>query len=246
MTWPIRLALLISGGGSTAKYIIDACHDGELKGFVKPMVVIASKDGIIGIEKALDAGIEENQIVVCGQQHYTTEELFGQALLETLQTRGVTHVGQYGWLPRTPKNVIVAYEGRIINQHNGPLDTGRPDFGGQGCYGLRTHCARIFFARKSGRVEDQFTEATTHMVTSEFDKGYVIGRRSIDILSEDNPFSLARAAIAAKRQLQVEVLKQFAEGTVAPQPREFALVLPAQYKLLAEAKQVAGMLFPKG
>lgn len=57
----------------------------------------------------------------------------------------------------------------MINQHGGPLDPGRPDFGGRGMYGRRIHCARLYFVRATQR--GFFTEATAQRVALQYDRG---------------------------------------------------------------------------
>lgn len=246
MKLPIRLVLLISGGGTTMEQILLACYNGILKELIEPVLVIASKDNIGGIQRAIDAGFDPSNIAVCGRQMYASDEKFGNALLGLLGLCKIDVIGQYGWLPLTPENVIVEYDRRIINQHPGPLDSGRPDFGGPGMYGRRVHCARLYFARESGLEHDQFTEATTHYVSPKFDEGWVIGKTEVAILPSDDVISLQQRVLPAEHQLQIDVLKQFAEGTVAPQFRSSPLILGVQYKLLEESKRVAGLLFPKG
>jgi folate-dependent phosphoribosylglycinamide formyltransferase PurN len=236
---------LISGGGTTMEQFLLSCRDGDLSGLIKPVLVIASNEGIDGIRKAQDVGLPDLEVIVCNRG-CDSREKYGKRLLSLLRGHRVELVGQLGWLPLTPISVIRAFDGMIWNQHPAPLDTGYPDFGGKGMHGRRAHCARLFFSRTSGRDEDQFTEATAHLVTEEFDKGAVIGRTRIKIEPEDDVVSLAGRVLPEEHKLQIEIGRQFATGTVATQPRETRLIQPSQEALLDEAKRVAGLLFPKG
>lgn len=221
--------------------ILLSCRDGELNGFIEPALVIASKDGIGGIDRAKNAGMPNNQVKVCQRGHQ-----FGGEILALLNYHRIDLVGQFGWLPITPTNVIERYQGMIFNQHPAPLDTGYLDFGGQGMYGKRAHCARLFFGRSTGLEEDQFTEATAHFVTEEFDKGQVIGRTRVPILPSDDVISLQERVLPVEHALQIRVLKEFTLGIVQVQPRTRRLIQLEQEGLLKEAKKVAGLLFPKG
>lgn len=241
----LRLAILISGGGSTMLSIIRACQNGVLDGLIEPALILASKDGIKGIERARDAGIQTSDIVVCSRGG-SSDLQYGESLLALLGLHKVDLIVQAGWMPLTPVKVIKEYEGRIWNQHPTPLDTGHLDFGGKGMHGLRAHCARLYFSRKRGLPEDQFTEATAHFVTERFDEGAVIGRIRVPIEPYDDVTTLAERVLPVEHELQIATARQFAEKTVRPQPRESRLIEPGQEDLLLEAKTVAGLLFPKG
>lgn len=242
----LKLAMLISGGGTTMLEIIQACQKGPLRKLIEPALVIASKDGIGGIIKAIKAKIPSERIHIHDPKMYQNREEFGDALLQLLREHSIDLVGQYGWLPRTPDNVVAAYEGRAINQHNAPLDPGRPHFGGDGCYGRRNVCARLYYVRKTGCLEDQFTEATTHCVTTMVDEGEVIGRTPVEILPSDDVISLQQRLLIVEHQLQIEVLERLARGTARPLRREKPLIPKWRVPLLEESKYIARLLFPRG
>lgn len=237
--------MLISGSGTTMEQIVLAVRSGALKGVV-PSLVISSRAEAGGIQRAKQAGIPEEDILVIRPKDYATREAFGEALITACQARQIDVIGQYGWVPLTPANFITAYRGKIINQHPGPLDPGHPgyDFGGQGMYGMRVHCARLYFVRAVQR--DFWTEATAHLVTENYDEGELLGVKRVEILSDDTPVTLKQRTLPVEWELQIDVLRQLAEGTLKPFRREERLVLPGEEGILATAKEVAGKLFPKG
>lgn len=254
----LRLALLISGSGTTATAVLEAIANGAIEGLV-PAVVIASTAAAGGIAKAKVYGV--STAVVDPKMHATRDE-FGNAVLSVLKTYRVDLVSQNGWLPLTPINVIQAYEDRIINQHPGPLDLGRVDFGGKGMYGKRVTCARIAYAWMMGR--DFWTEATVHEVTEEFDKGQVISRKRVSLPLVHAPLSyaqlvgkrdtlLAATEAVAARLLPVEhrtVIEALAifgrEGQFPKQKRRKPLVDEANTESVQMAKTLAIQLFPNG
>jgi len=235
-----KLALFISGGASTAARIIDECMNGVLQAKIEPVCVIASRRQIAGVDKMRQRGFcEENgNLYVVRRKDFADGDVgdcsFGEEILSKLRLHEVKIVGQYGWLSKTPKNVIQEFLNRIINQHPGPLDPSRLGFGGEKMYGSRVHAARLLYVKRIGH--DFWTEATAHHVTEEYDQGKLIATRVIeideDILSFDpcNDDELRAAVeklqskvLAYEHDLQVEVLNGFAqrgkfEGFVRDKP----------------------------
>ena len=239
----LRLALLISGGGSSAQAIIQATKSGQLA--IEPVCIIASTNEAGGIKLALKEGIAPKDILVLKPEEYTSPEAFGEAILTALRVRGVDIIGQYGWMPKTPANVVTAFLGRMINQHPGPLDPGRPDFGGKGMFGRRVHAARLWFVRKTG--QDFWTEATAQLVAEQFDRGALLKTQRLEILPDDNPELLQKRLLSVEHTLQIATLQDFALGQVKVLlPRKHPLVSPNKEFLLKEAKQIARARFPYG
>ncbi len=239
----IRLALLISGSGTTATAIIQACKSSELP--IKPAVVIASSKEASGIQRIVGGGFSKENIKVIDPTKCTDRSDFAEKLLTVCEEKKVDIVGQYGWLPLTPKKFIQKYEGRIINQHPGPLDSsGAGDFGGKGMWGRRVHCAILYFRRVTNH--DFWTEATTHLVTAEFDKGGVIKRKKTAILPNDTVEDLQKRVLPIEHQVQIEALRDFAHNRVQVVKRDTPLIKEQEKSALEEAKKIAGILYPEG
>ena len=237
----LRIGLLISGGGTTAQAIMQACQSGRLK-HVVPACVIASRPDAGGIVKAQEAGIET---VVVDRRACNSREEFGDHLLHACKPFDLDVVGQYGFIPLTPPAFIEYYAGRIVNQHPAPLDTGFPDFGGKGMYGRAAHAARLYFVRATERAF--WTEATAHHVTKELDEGSVIHTRTVPILPTDSVFDLQQRVLPVEHQVQIEAIELFAQGGILPTvKRQERLILPGEENMLALAKQAACYLFPRG
>ena len=239
----MKIALLISGGGTTAEAIIRACNDGRLQKVIVALV-IASKTDIPGIARTKAAGVAGNDIILLRPKDFSSPQEFGSAILAECKVRGVDFVGQYGWLPQTPANVIEAYQGMITNQHPGPLDPGHPDFGGEGMYGRRVIAARMLFVRRTNR--EFWTEATAQRVAEHLDEGAVLGRRQVPILPEDTVETLQARLLPEEHALQIETLQHFADGKVKELVRNEPLVRPEEYALLEECKKEAIKLYPHG
>lgn len=239
----MRIALLISGGGTTAAAIIRACKTGGLNK-VEPVLVIASAPGIGGIKKVLALGISLKDVAVINPKNFLTAEDFGEKILDECQKRNVEFISQNGWLCLTPKNVVDKYNGMMINQHPGPLDPGRADFGGKGMFGLRVHCARLGFVRRTNR--DFWNEATAQRVAINFDAGAVLNRKQVPILPKDTPETLAARLLPIEHEVIIETLQNFANNSIKEITRDAPLIKPEEYEILAECKKQAIRLYPKG
>ena len=183
-------------------------------------------------------------VVVINPQNFEIPEAFGEAILQSCRARGVDFIGQYGWAVQTPPNVIEVYRNKMVNQHNGPLDPGRPDFGGKGMRGLATHTAVLYFARHIKRPF--WTEATAQRVDVEYDKGAVLASAALAIRPSHNPISLGNELLLLEHSLQIQILQAFADGRVQEIVRDQPLILPGEEEILIEAKRVGRLLFPRG
>lgn len=253
----MNLAILISGNGTTAEAILSAIESKKLTG-ITPVVVISSQAQADGIEKAQRFGIPTS---IVDRKNFTTQEEFGIALLSVLQNYQVTLISQNGWLPLTPKNIVVAYRNRIINQHPGPLDPGRSDFGGKNMFGARVVAARIAYSWITQK--DYWTESTIHYVNEEFDKGSIIQTMRVDIekpekeitLSslQNDPFLLVKATHALQDKLLpiehknvITVIQSFVDNKIPLFEREKPLITSDTYDILDKVKELAVSIFPKG
>lgn len=241
-----RLAMLISGGGTTMREVIKACTSGEIPDMV-PACVIASKPTAGGIEKAKALGVPERNIHVISPR--MGPDAFAREMLAALELAKVDVVAQLGWLPRTPLAVIARYGGWIFNQHPGPLDPGYPDFGGPGMYGSRVHCARLRFAQECGDPEQMWTEAVAQRVHVNFDQGEVLCWERVPIEEGDTVASLQARVLAAEHRVQVRNLQEVARFLFARRAGrvlDVRLIDPRHYALLERCKEEAGRAYPHG
>lgn len=194
-TSELRLAMLISGGGSTLANIITRIADGRLCG-VRIAQVVSSRPNVRGVEIAREAGLP---MTVIQQRDYLDEEAFSAAITAAIDGAGVDLVVMGGFLClwRLPRR----YEGRVINIHPALL----PEFGGRGFYGLHVHAAVL----KAGRAE---SGCTVHLVDEQYDHGPIIAQRRVAILPDDTPESLAARVGEAERELLPEIIAQYATG----------------------------------
>lgn len=241
-----RLGILISGGGTTMAEIIKACQSNEIPK-TEVACVIASKDGIGGMEKARKLSIPNENIVVINPKDYKNgngeidQDAFGKDLLKELKLRGVSIVTQNGWLPLTPENVINAYSDAIFNQHPGPV----PEFGGKGMFGRRVHAAVLLFNRET-KQENPYTEVIGQRVHKKFDQGMVIKSAQIPIFDTDTVDDLQQRALPIEHRVQIEMIKDVVKGNVKEVKKVERLALFQHKDVLCRAKQAATHLYPSG
>jgi phosphoribosylglycinamide formyltransferase 1 len=150
---PVRLAVLLSGSGTTLDNLLAHIEQGDLEADIP--VVIASKE-CLGAHKARDAGIET---------HVHTGVLDPNWLDELCDRYEIDLVVLAGYLKLVP--ITDRVRDRVINIHPGLL----PDFGGKGMHGQRVHQA-VIDAAKRGEVDE--SGCTVHFADDDYDTGSVI------------------------------------------------------------------------
>ena len=173
----VKVAVLISGGGTNLQAIIDAKAAGKLPS-VSLSLVISSKPGVKALERAEAAGIPT---AVVSRAQYPTSQAFDQALLQTLEAYGIQFVTLAGFLSILGPKVLEAYRDRIINVHPSLI----PSFCGDGFYGLRVHQAAL---ERGVKV----TGATVHLVNEITDGGRILLQKAVPVEEGDTPETLQK------------------------------------------------------
>lgn len=235
----IRLAGLFSGGASTLRQIYLATLPGNpLHGRVEIPIIIGSSESAPGFQNLRNAGFyADNQ--VCDPRHFSSPEQFGDRLNMLLGTHNITWFGQYGWLPRTPENVIAEFAG--INQH--PALT--PHFGGKGFYSRTPHAAALYFARLA---QIWTTYPVAQRVHAEYDKGEILAATPVQIYQDDDVETLQKRVLPYEWLTQITALLRICDAS-GPLP-EF--ISPPytwsdfRLSLLEEARARALRDYPRG
>lgn len=191
---PLPLTVLISGGGTTLKNLIAKQRAGELP--VDFRLVISSNPLARGLEIAQDAGIPT---LVVERKKGVSAEDYCAAIFEPIRRAGVRLVVMGGFL----KHVLIPpdFENRVINIHPALI----PNFCGQGMFGHHVHEAVLAAGtRESG--------CTVHFVDNQYDHGPVILQRSVPVLADDTPDTLAARVFAAECEALPEAIRLFGAG----------------------------------
>ena len=173
----LKLAVLVSGGGTNLQAIIDAIDAGTITN-AEIDVVISNNANAYALERAKNHGIEGMCI---SPKAYESREQFNDALTQTIVDRGIDLVVLAGYLVIIPPQLIAAYKNRIINIHPSLI----PSFCGTGYYGLKVHEAAL---QRGVKV----TGATCHFVDEGTDTGPIILQKAVEILPDDTPKSLQK------------------------------------------------------
>ena len=173
----VKVAILVSGGGTNLQAIIDAKAAGKIPS-AELALVLASNDKAYALERAANAGIPSE---VLRKAKGEDPSLYGERLLEVLRKHNIDLVVLAGFLTILPENVIRAYDHRILNVHPSLI----PSFCGDGFYGLRVHEAAL---EKGVKV----TGATIHFVNEITDGGDIIAQKAVEVLPDDTPETLQR------------------------------------------------------
>ena len=173
----LKIAVLVSGGGTNLQAIIDKIEDGTIEN-AKIEVVISNKKDAYALERAKN----HNRAGVCiSPKEFQTREEFNVALLEALEEYQVDLVVLAGYLVIVPENVIERFRNRIINIHPSLI----PSFCGDGFYGLHVHEAVLARGNK-------VTGATVHFVDEGTDTGPIILQKAVNVEEGDTPEVLQR------------------------------------------------------
>lgn len=171
----IKVAVLVSGGGTNLQAIIDAVEAGKITN-TELDVVISNNADAYALERAKKAGIDA---VCISPKDYENREQFHTALIEELDRRNIDLIVLAGYLVIIPKELVSKYKNRIINIHPSLI----PSFCGTGFYGLKVH---------EGVLErgNKVTGATVHFVDEGTDTGPIILQKAVEVKDDDTPKSL--------------------------------------------------------
>ena len=196
----LRVAVMVSGGGTNLQAIIDAVQDGKITN-TELVAVISNNKNAYALERAKQAGIEG---VVVSPKDYENREQFNQALVEKVDSLNVDLIVLAGYLVVIPPAMIDKYENRIINIHPSLI----PSFCGTGFYGLKVHEAAL---ERGVKV----VGATVHFVDKGTDTGPIILQKAVDVEYNDTPEVLQRRVMEqAEWILLPQAIDMIANGKV--------------------------------
>lgn len=187
MTSNTNIAVLISGGGTNLKALIDGEKEGLFKGKIK--IVISNNKSAYGLVRANNAGIKN-----------VVEKDYNK-IFDLLKEEKIDLIVLAGYLKILPDFIIKEYENRIINIHPSLI----PSFCGKGFYGLEVH-------KQALKRGVKITGATTHFVDGCTDGGPIIIQEAVPVFFEDTPEVLQKRVLAVEHKILVESVKYFCLG----------------------------------
>jgi len=188
----LRMAVLISGSGTTLQNLIEYHRQGKLQADI--VTVISSRNGVAGLEKASKAGLP---VMVIPRQGKKLDD-FAHAIYQHLREQQVDLVCLAGFLDFLP--IPEDFQHRVINIHPSLI----PAFSGKGFYGKHVHEAAL----KTGV---KVSGCTVHFADNEFDHGPIISQTVVPVLDNDTPETLAGRVFQAECQALPEAINLLAE-----------------------------------
>lgn len=197
----LKIAVLVSGGGTNLQAIIDAIGNGTITN-TEISVVISNNANAYALERAGKHGIEA---LCISPKQYENREDFNKDFLEKLNSYQVDLVVLAGFLVVLPEMMIKQYENRIINIHPSLI----PSFCGKGFYGLKVHEEAL---RRGVKV----TGATVHFVDAGTDTGPIILQKAVEVKQGDTPEILQRRVMEeAEWKIMPKAIDLIANGRVS-------------------------------
>lgn len=168
----LRIAVMVSGGGTNLQAIIDGINNGTITN-TEIAVVISNNSDAFALQRAADNNIPAECV---SPKSFETRDEFNKALLEKVNSYNVDLIVLAGFLVKIPEEMVHQYNHRIINVHPALI----PSFCGVGYYGLKVHQAAL---EKGVKV----TGATVHFVDEGMDTGEIIFQQPVMIEEGDTP-----------------------------------------------------------
>ncbi len=193
MVQTLPIAVLISGGGTTLKNLLERQSKGELA--IDTRLVVSSRSTAGGLQFAREAGIPT---IVLPRRRFGSDQAFSQAIFAACDVHQVQWVVMGGFLC----HVLIpeSFRGRVINIHPSLV----PAFSGKGFYGLRVHQAALEYGV-------QVSGCTVHLVDDEYDHGPILLQKTCEVLPDDTAETLQRRVFALECDALPEVLQAIAE-----------------------------------
>ena len=201
----VRIAVLVSGGGTNLQALIDAQSRGELKNG-RIAAVLSSRPDAYALERAARAGIPG---YVVARKDFASNREMTVALVDKLRELDIGLVVLAGFLHILTEEMVAAFPNAILNVHPALI----PSFCGAGYYGLHVHEAAMAYGVK-------LTGATVHFVNEEPDGGPIVLQRAVEIQEGDTPEVLQRRVMEqAEWHILPQAVSLFCEGRLRVEGR---------------------------
>jgi formyltetrahydrofolate-dependent phosphoribosylglycinamide formyltransferase len=203
---PIRLAVLLSGGGTTLQNLLDRIADGRLRARV--VQVISNRADSYGLERAAAAGVPA---AVVDRKGCGSREEFSASVFDLCRMADADLVCLAGFLQLI--QVPDDFRGRVMNVHPALI----PAFCGKGFYGRHVHEAVLAYGAK-------VSGCTVHFADNQYDHGPIILQRVVPVRDDDTPDTLAARVHEQENEAYPEAIRLFAEGRLRVEGRRVRIL----------------------
>ena len=197
----LRVAVLVSGGGTNLGALLDAIDSHKIEN-AKVVRVISNNPNAYALTRAKDHGVEA---LCVSPKSFENRDLFNEALLSALKECNPDLIVLAGFLVNIPESIVKSFKNRIINIHPSLI----PSFCGKGYYGLKVHEAVLARGVK-------VTGATVHFVDEGIDTGRIITQKAVEVKDGDTPEVLQRRVMEqAEWIILPEAVAKIARGEIS-------------------------------
>jgi phosphoribosylglycinamide formyltransferase-1 len=187
-----RIAVFCSGNGSNFKALFYAIRNKQLPAEI--VLCLSNRSQCGAIEFAEQNGIATLHIT---EKQFGSFDEFATTMVGRLKEHKIDIILLAGYMHKVPDAVVAAFPERMLNIHPALL----PKFGGEGMYGIHVHTAVL----EAGETE---TGATVHFVNEEYDKGKILLQRTVPVLPDDTPETLAARVLECEHALYPAALEK--------------------------------------
>lgn len=195
---PVKIGVLISGGGTNLQAVIDNTKNENINGEIS--LIISNKKEAYGLKRGELAGIETLYI---DAKSFDSDRDYNLKLIEEFKKRNIELIILAGYLKVLSPEFIKEFKDKIINIHPSLI----PQFSGKGYYGERVHKAVLSSGVKT-------TGATVHFVDEGTDTGPIILQEIVNVESIDDLNSLKEKVLKIEHKLLVQAVKLYCEDRI--------------------------------
>jgi formyltetrahydrofolate-dependent phosphoribosylglycinamide formyltransferase len=206
---PLRLAVLVSGGGTTLQNLLDRTADGRLAARVA--CVVSSRADAFGLERARRAGVPA---LAVERRDCASRADFSRKILDFCRLHQAQLVCMAGFLQLL--EIPADFAGRVLNIHPALI----PAFCGKGFHGLAVHRAALEAGVK-------VSGCTVHFADNEYDHGPIVSQRVVPVLDDDTPEALAARVFQQECEAYPEAITWYSQGRLRVEGRRVR-VLPGK------------------
>ena len=205
---PLKVAVMVSGQGTTLQNFLDEMRAGRLP--IEMKLVVSSRAKAFALERARRAGIPT---VILRPREYPDAKAYGAAIASVVADAQVDAVCMAGWLAywEIPQPLL----GRVLNVHPALL----PAFGGPGMYGDRVHAAVLEHGCK-------VSGCTVHIADNQYDHGPIVLQRVVPVLDDDTADRLRARVFNEECVAYPQAIRLVHEGRLRIEGRRVRVVPP--------------------
>lgn len=194
-----RLAIGVSGGGTTFEAITKAIQNGDID--MELTFVFADRE-CGALKKAEKLSVKA---IVRNEDESIND--FHERILSEIEKQKIDVIALAGYLRNFP--VTNTDNFMVINSHPAAI----PYFGGKGMYGSYVHEAVYDWMIRTGWAHP-YTYSTVHVATEDYDEGEKLGIVPLKVEKSDTPESIAAKLLPLEHENYIQVLKGIAEDKI--------------------------------